>query len=346
MCSSKDISIVGGGLAGLTLGIALRQRRVSVTVHEAGVYPRHRVCGEFMSGAGVTYLQELGMLDALVEAGAIPIRTFALFYHGTGTGVREVPPGAWALSRYELDHLLALEFQRRGGHLHENKRWRGSFPDGTVRATGRHPERRAGSRRFIGLKVHARHVSLAADLEIHFVPGGYVGLCRLPRDETNVCGLFRRQTQIPDLHRNWRNLLSGAERSFLRERMSEAVFDPASFCAVAGLPADRKSLIPSEDLTVGDAMGMTPPLTGNGMSMAFESAHLAVGPLCEYAAGDRTWIEVTQSVHLRHLTEFARRIHFAGTLEQFLFRSSWQWTATKLAQALPGAIPWFFTATR
>ena len=93
-------------------------------------------------------------------------------------------------------------------------------------------------------------------------------------------------------------------------------------------------------------MGMTPPLTGNGMSMAFESAHLAVGPLCEYAAGDRTWIEVTQSVHLRHLTEFARRIHFAGTLEQFLFRSSWQWTATKLAQALPGAIPWFFTATR
>ena len=46
----KPITIVGGGLAGLTLGIGLRQCGVAVTVHEAGHYPRHRVCGEFISG--------------------------------------------------------------------------------------------------------------------------------------------------------------------------------------------------------------------------------------------------------------------------------------------------------
>ena len=48
----KGITIVGGGLAGLTLGIALRQQQVPVTVWEAGRYPRHRVCGEFISGSG------------------------------------------------------------------------------------------------------------------------------------------------------------------------------------------------------------------------------------------------------------------------------------------------------
>jgi NADPH-dependent 2,4-dienoyl-CoA reductase/sulfur reductase-like enzyme len=42
---AKSITIVGGGLAGLTLGIGLRQRSVPVTIQEAANYPRHRVCG-------------------------------------------------------------------------------------------------------------------------------------------------------------------------------------------------------------------------------------------------------------------------------------------------------------
>ena len=45
----RAVTIIGGGLAGLTLGIGLRQRGVPVTISEAGDYPRHRVCGEFIS---------------------------------------------------------------------------------------------------------------------------------------------------------------------------------------------------------------------------------------------------------------------------------------------------------
>ena len=40
---ARTVTIIGGGLAGLTLGLALRQRDVPVTVCEAGTYPRHRV---------------------------------------------------------------------------------------------------------------------------------------------------------------------------------------------------------------------------------------------------------------------------------------------------------------
>jgi len=42
----KRVQIVGGGLAGLTLGLRLRQFGVPVDLYEAGSYPRHRVCGE------------------------------------------------------------------------------------------------------------------------------------------------------------------------------------------------------------------------------------------------------------------------------------------------------------
>ena len=66
----ETITIVGGGLAGLTLGIGLRQRGVAVTLWEAGRYPRHRVCGEFISGRGQSSLARLRLLGLVQSAGA------------------------------------------------------------------------------------------------------------------------------------------------------------------------------------------------------------------------------------------------------------------------------------
>jgi 2-polyprenyl-6-methoxyphenol hydroxylase-like FAD-dependent oxidoreductase len=59
MATTKPITIVGGGLAGLALGIGLRQRGVPVSLWEAGHYPRHRVSGEFICGRGQETLARL-----------------------------------------------------------------------------------------------------------------------------------------------------------------------------------------------------------------------------------------------------------------------------------------------
>src|SRR4051812_14063636 len=75
MPAKKPITIIGGGLAGPALGIGLRPRSIPVTVWEAGHYPRHRVCCEFISGCGHETLARLGLRERLLEAGAIPART-------------------------------------------------------------------------------------------------------------------------------------------------------------------------------------------------------------------------------------------------------------------------------
>ena len=79
MKAPQAITIVGGGLAGLTLGIGLRRKGIPVAIREAGHYPRHRVCGEFISGRGLQTLDRLGLLEKLLTAGAKPAVNAAFF---------------------------------------------------------------------------------------------------------------------------------------------------------------------------------------------------------------------------------------------------------------------------
>src|SRR5215470_713444 len=106
MGNLRTITIVGGGLAGLTLGIGLRRHDIPVTIWEAGHYPRHRVCGEFISGRGQETLARLGLCDKLFEAGAITSNT-AMFLAGNAKSpARRLSKPALALSRLVLDGLL------------------------------------------------------------------------------------------------------------------------------------------------------------------------------------------------------------------------------------------------
>ena len=82
MPAPKSITIVGGGLAGLTLGIGLRQKGIPVTVWEAGHYPRHRVCGEFISGRGQDVLTRLGLRETFAQAGLVLARTASFYQIG------------------------------------------------------------------------------------------------------------------------------------------------------------------------------------------------------------------------------------------------------------------------
>lgn len=340
MPARKPITIVGGGLAGLTLGIGLRRRGVPVTVWEAGDYPRHRVCGEFISGRGPEVLERFGLMNRCRQAGAVEVRT-AMFVLGEDRApCRELARPGVGLSRHVLDALLADFFCELGGELRRNCRWAGKADgEGVVRASGRRAQTSELSGRWFGVKAHIATgaVALEADLEMHVLPNGYVGLNRIGNGEINVCGLFRAaaESRRAESKADW---LRGEPGTLLHERLGRAEFAPRSFCAVAGLELRPRRAGAGDECCIGDALTMTPPVTGNGMSMALESAELAVEPLAGYSEGGPDWAAARRQVAERCDAAFGRRLAWAGRLHwmmvsprfhgrlgKWLLRSEWLW---------------------
>ncbi|MGB7768815.1 MAG: hypothetical protein WBN22_08180 [Verrucomicrobiia bacterium] len=323
--AAKPITIVGGGLAGLTLGIGLRQRDVPVTMWEAGHYPRHRVCGEFISGCGQETFSRLGLRELFERAGAVNAGTAAFFSATHSAPPRSLPARAICLSRFTLDHALAIEFRRLNGELLEGQRRRdGDFGEGMVRATGRRAQMEENRSRWFGLKIHAHNVPLTADLEMHVSSRGYVGLCRVDGGAVNVCGLFRRRAGEGHTPPNWREWLCGPAGSPLNQRLVAAEFNESSFCAVAGISLRPQRAAARAECCVGDAITMIPPVTGNGMSMAFESAGMAIEPLTAWSGGNISWDEARRQIARACDNAFTRRLAWAKWLQRMMLTPSLQ----------------------
>jgi menaquinone-9 beta-reductase len=325
----QPIEIIGGGLAGLSLGLALRRENVPITLHEAGDYPRHRVCGEFITGLAASTIQRLGLAPMLRDA--LHHEEVAWSIAGAAPRVQRLPAPALGISRYELDARLAREFAARGGELHVRSRCvERANHQGRVFATGR---RRAADPRWIGLKLHARDLPLTRDLEMHLGEHSYVGLSRIEGDSVNVCGLFRRRA----LARRGPQLLFDYLRAVgletLADRLARAELDPDSFCAVAALDFDRRFKAASSGITLGDAGAMIPPFTGNGMAMAFQSAELALDPLLAYARNEIPWTSACRATNAALGERFRVRLASASALHPFLLRPRRQRWFAALSQA-------------
>ncbi len=120
--SQFDLAIIGGGPAGTSAAITAARMGAKVALFEARDFPRHKVCGEFVSAESLDLLA--GLVQDVPEtaellARAPVIKRTRLLFGGRVIEV-EVSPPALSISRYDLDALLWNAAQLAGVEVRPN----------------------------------------------------------------------------------------------------------------------------------------------------------------------------------------------------------------------------------
>lgn len=356
------IVVLGGGPAGLAAATALVRAGRSVVVHEAGTYPRHRVCGEFLSPDATPALASIGLAGLADRLGAprVVAARFTASRGGRRLADRTFALGAPArgVARFDLDDALVAHARREGVEVRERSR-ADVLPDGAeavVVATGRLA--RAGDHarpddagdgagvNWVGVKRHVRGIALPGVTEVHAVRGAYAGLvevvCRGERI-VNVCALARadaweRAGRDPD--GLWRLLAS--ESPDFAALWRKAVPVEGSEAAVAGFGfSSRGALVAGRALAVGDAAVLTSPFSGAGQSAALAMGVEAASCLASLPAdaAARRWGRTLPGV-------LRRRLAVGSSLQRALLAPSAAAAVLRVVGAAGPAASWLYRATR
>ena len=349
------VLIAGGGPAGASLAIRLAAAGGDVVLIERDRFPRHKLCGEFISPECFGHFAELGVLEPMLAAGGERI-TETLFFPLSGRTVR-IPGRAFGepalgLSRSAMDAILLDRARAVGVEVIEGvaiasaAAERGELravdvrtADGTreitadifIDATGRGKALVKAFQRthgFVAFKAHLREAELAAGrCEIHFFPGGYGGINRVEGGAVNHCFLVRSET-VKSVGGGVENVLerlvykNASARNALVDSKAEMDWMAVSF---EGFGRSKLSYGP-QFFTVGDAASFIDPFTGSGMLMALESSAVLAEALA--SAGD-----VKQLYAELYSRRFRRRLFVCSLLRNAAFRTR---TATFVSAALGG----------
>lgn len=328
----KGIEIVGGGIAGLSLAVGLRMREVPVVVREAGSYPRHRLCGEFINGVSEETLGQLG-LEGFFSNSQLH-REMTWWLRGEKIAAAELENPVRALSRWEMDQRLSERVQELGGEIQCRQRVSPEPAEGRVWSAGR---KRGKESDWLGLKVHYLGLDTCSGLEMHLGDDGYLGLTPVENGRVNVCGLFRQREGMSGKgSARLRAYLEACGLGELSERLQGAEADEKSLTGISGIQFGLQEQ-ESELLALGDAERMIPPFTGNGMSMAFEAAECALGPLQSFSRGHAGWAAVRSEIRRKLQRRFRRRVALARGMHGALLNSPQQDWLAHLAR--PGFLP-------
>jgi flavin-dependent dehydrogenase len=88
-----DVAIIGGGISGLSMAIHCARAGLKTMILEKDEYPKHKVCGEYISNESKEYLIKLGV--SIEDLNLPNISKFKLTtYHGNEYDC-ELSPGGF-----------------------------------------------------------------------------------------------------------------------------------------------------------------------------------------------------------------------------------------------------------
>jgi flavin-dependent dehydrogenase len=303
-----DLIVVGGGPAGCAAAITAARAGASVLLFERGRFPRHKVCGEFVSAESLDLLAELlRKCDLKLIAGAPRIGSGRIFIDGAVLSAEINPPAA-SISRLDLDNVLWHSCAQAGVSARDVTVVE-SFEGGglrpfTVRTsagrfTGRAFINAAGrwsnltsaavrdqitSERRIGIKAHFKEheAQAASSVDLYFFSGGYCGVQPLSfiqpgGSHINVCAMVSASVAT-----SLGEVLACHPALRERSRAWESTMQPVS---TSPLVFHEIEPVCNRMLQVGDAATFVDPFIGDGISLALRSGRLAADCLKPFFAG-------------------------------------------------------------
>src|SRR3989338_9066194 len=335
-----QIAIIGGGLAGLALAIDLRKRGCAVIVIEKGLFPRHKVCGEYISLESRNYL--FSLCPQLADLHLPQINKFLL----TSTGKKEfrttLPLGGFGISRYLLEELMyheacdlgvAFMLKTKASKVQcdaNNSTFTINTSKGIIysslvcNASGRKSnfetekkELQAPSTNYIGIKSHVKLKRDSTLIEIHNFPGGYCGISTIEEDKSCLCYIVNSKklrtakNSIPELERT---ILY--QNNHLKELFTKATFITTEPVVISGINFKIKKSIDDEIIYLGDSAGSIAPITGNGMSMALRSADALARGIDDYFSSKISTSQLHKSYALFWKEQFSTRVKLSRQFQK------------------------------
>jgi flavin-dependent dehydrogenase len=304
----EEVLIVGGGVAGCAAAIAIARKGQSVTLIEREATPRHKVCGEFLSGEALEDLRALGI--DLASRGAEPISHVRLATTGRAAEA-PLPFPAASLTRRTLDTALLAEATAAGVRVvcgrtvatlerTNSNFWLASLDNGAAHeastvflASGKHDvrghARPKDPHQWIAFKTYFRltaqqRMELAGASELMLYPGGYGGIQPAEGEIANLCCVVQRKHFVRAGNR-WESFLTSMQRDcpHLARRLAGAELLLEKPIAVTHIPYGYMRRTTEDGLyCIGDQAAVIPSFTGDGISIALYTARRAAAA---YLAG-------------------------------------------------------------
>ena len=340
----KQITIIGGGLAGLVSSILLSRKGFEVSLFEKRDYPYHKVCGEYISNEVRPFLERHSLFPDNYSPSSI--KTFQFTSVKGKSFELPLDLGGFGISRYTLDLFLyekalasgvcietktsITDVSFQGDHFVLNTNTTSFKSQLVIGAYGKsgvldkkldRPFTHQKSP-FIGVKYHVKTDFPDDRIALHNFPSGYCGVSAIEKDKYNVCYLGSR-----DMLRKYGSI-EAMEATLVKKNPylkdifnnSEFLFDkPEVINAFSFAP---KKSVEQHVLMSGDTAGLITPLCGNGMAMAIHSAKILSDCIEKYFVDGHLQRSVLEQAYSQQWNDTFKKRLKVGRYTQKLFGSS------------------------